>query len=319
MNLPLTALRAFDLVARHASFAHAARELNVTRPAVSKQVRRLEALLGCQLVIRDHPKLTLTKSGQQLAAGLQQGFDMISTSFQHTINSIEGAQNVRILVERDFASSWLAERIGGFLVENPGVSIEIVAERNGSLRMDEDFSFRIFYGAPGSFASSDLIERDLCGWIDLPLCTPDYATEHIADGALKKSVRLLIDRNYNPWKNWLAHSGVPDPGPAIETSVFNDTSMCLSAALSGSGLTIGDSFMALAAIRNGDLIAPFKIGLRSDQRYVICRMDRQATTKVESRFLDWITREIEHHEKRVEDIMFNLGVDRIDPTPLHRT
>src|SRR6056297_3095955 len=241
--LPLTALRAFDLVARHGSFAQAAHTLNVTRPAVSKQIRQLETLLGCQLVIRGRPGVSLTETGFQLASGLAQGFDRISASFQYAQDAREGTNGVRILVDRDFAASWLAERIGGFLVENPGGAMEIVAERNGRLRMDEAFSFRIFYGRAGIFASPNLIEEPLCDWVDIPLCTPDYAAKHVAGRALCKSARFLIDRNYNPWKEWFAQSGVPDPGPDIEVSNFNDTSMCLSAALSGSGITIGDSFM----------------------------------------------------------------------------
>ncbi len=306
--LPLTALRAFDLVARHGSFTQAARELNVTRPAISKQIRHLEALLDCRLVVRSRPGVTLTEAGRHLAAGLAQGFDRIAASFQHVRDGFDGANGIRLLVDRDFASSWLAERIGGFLVENPGVPMEIVAERNGRLQMEESFSFRIFYGAAGSFASQDLVEEALCGWIDIPLCTPDYASEHAADGTLRKTAHFLIDRNYNPWKDWFAHSGVADPGPGMQVSKFNDTSMCLSAALSGSGITIGDSFMALAALRDGRLVAPFRLGLRSIERYAICHWAWRAPTKVEARFQAWLRREIERYEAAVEKILIDQGV-----------
>ena len=39
---PLNALRAFEVVARHLSFARAAEELHVTKAAVAQQVRALE-------------------------------------------------------------------------------------------------------------------------------------------------------------------------------------------------------------------------------------------------------------------------------------
>ncbi|WP_272010032.1 LysR family transcriptional regulator [Roseovarius sp. ZX-A-9] len=311
--LPLTALRAFDLVARHGSFAQAARELNVTRPAVSKQIRQLETLLDCQLVIRGRPNVTLTEIGGQLASGLSQGFDLIGASLQRAQAVHEGANSLRLLVDRDFASSWLAEHIGGFLVENPGVAIEVVAERNGHLRRGENFSFRIFYGPTGFFESEDLTEEILCDWIDIPLCTPEYAMEHLSDGLLHKTARFLVDRNYDPRKDWFAHSGVIDPGPEVQVSKFNDSSMCLSSALSGSGITIGDSFMALDALRTGRLVAPFKLGLRSIEHYSICHAARYAPSRVETRFHKWLLREINRYQASVESILLKQGVTVVSP------
>lgn len=311
--LPLSALRAFDLVARHGSFARAARELNVTRPAVSKQIRKLESLLDCQLVVRARPNVTLTETGRQLASGLVQGFDLIGSSFQRAQKMHGGGESLRILVDRDFASSWLAGHIGGFLVENPGVAIEIAAERNGHLRMGENFSFRIFYGPAGCFGSEDLAEEILCDWIDIPLCTPDYAAQHLRDGRLAGTARFLVDRNYDPRKDWFAHSGVADPGEAVQVSEFNDSSMCLSSALSGSGITIGDSFMAFDALESGRLVAPFKLGLRSVEHYSICQATRYAPSKTEARFRKWLLREIGRYQARVEATMLKQGVTVISP------
>ena len=50
--LPLNALNAFVVAARHGSFSKAADELNVTPAAVSQQIRSLEELLGVQLFHR---------------------------------------------------------------------------------------------------------------------------------------------------------------------------------------------------------------------------------------------------------------------------
>ncbi|HXE26076.1 MAG TPA: LysR family transcriptional regulator, partial [Roseiarcus sp.] len=47
---PLNALRAFEAVARHSSFARAAEELHVTKAAVAQQVRALEENIGARLV-----------------------------------------------------------------------------------------------------------------------------------------------------------------------------------------------------------------------------------------------------------------------------
>ena len=49
---PLTALRAFEVVARRLSFFRAAEELHVTKAAVAQQVRALEQEIGATLVER---------------------------------------------------------------------------------------------------------------------------------------------------------------------------------------------------------------------------------------------------------------------------
>ena len=208
----LTSLRAFDLVARFGTFTEAARELNVSRPAVSKQIKNLEQHLCCQLVVRSRPKVVLTEEGRQLAAGLKQGFDLINTTAQRITERRARSNAIHVLVDRDFATSWLAERVGGFLIQNPGILVEVSAERNGFLRMDEDFSFRIFYGPAGAFASEVLEEEELCEWIDLPLCTQEYSAAHVSDGTLAPTTHFLIDSNYNPWETWFRRAKIPDPG-----------------------------------------------------------------------------------------------------------
>lgn len=308
----LTALRAFDLVARLGTFAEAARELNVTRPAISKQIKGLEEHMGCQLLVRSKPRVVLTDEGMQLAAGLRQAFDLISATTQRVVENAHRPEAVRILVERDFASSWLAERIGGFLIEHPGISVEVSAERNGRLRMGEDFSFRIFYGPEGRFATDDLDEDFLCDWIDLPLCTPEYAAEHIVDGHLSRKAHFLLDKNYDPWEVWFEKSGVANPVSQAVSTSFNETTLCLSAALAGSGITIGDSFLCLTAIQEGRLVAPFKLGLRSVERYAICHTKERSLSKAETDFRDWLSRAIESYQGRVEEVTSRMGIEVID-------
>lgn len=75
--VPLNALRAFEVTARHMSMKEAARELNVTPSAISHRLRLLEKVLGCQLFVRVGSQLKLTNSGEALAPALSEGFDRI--------------------------------------------------------------------------------------------------------------------------------------------------------------------------------------------------------------------------------------------------
>ncbi|MEB8386296.1 LysR family transcriptional regulator [Rhodobacteraceae bacterium KMM 6894] len=316
-SLPLTALRAFDLVARLGTFTEAARALNVTRPAISKQIKSLESVVGCSLVTRTGPKVMLTDRGAELAAGLRQGFDTVSASVQRTVEHSNRPNTVRLLVERDFASSWLAERIGGFLLDHPGTSVEVNAERNGRLHAGEDFSFRIFYGPKGQYKTDTLAEEFLCDWIDLPLCTPDYEAAHILANGRYHDAHFLLDQNYNPWSNWFKNTGLADPGNQARYSSFNETSMCLSAALAGSGITIGDSFLSLDAINTGRLVAPFKIGLQSTERYSICYPVGRSLSPSEQSFLDWLRDTITDYQRSVVEVLGRIGIQVISAKPNH--
>jgi DNA-binding transcriptional LysR family regulator len=304
----LTALRAFDLVARLGTFTEAARALNVTRPAISKQIKGLEGVVGCQLVIRTGPKVMLTERGSELAVGLRQGFDTISASVQRAVERSSRPNTVRLLVEQDFASSWLAERIGGFLLSHPGTSVEVNAERNGLLHPDEDFSFRIFYGKKGLYKTDSLVEEFLCDWIDIPVCTPEYRSAHILKHGRYHDAHFLLDKNYNPWSTWFESTGLENPGGQATYTNFNETSLCLSAALAGAGLTIGDSFLCLDAIDSGRLVAPFKIGMRSVERYSICHSIGRKLSQSERSFCTWLAQTIKEYEQNVVQVLGRIGI-----------
>jgi DNA-binding transcriptional LysR family regulator len=67
-NVSLRQLRVFASVARHLSFARAAEELNLSPPAVSMQIKELEAEVGLPLFDRTSRKVTLTTVGEYLLA-----------------------------------------------------------------------------------------------------------------------------------------------------------------------------------------------------------------------------------------------------------
>jgi LysR family transcriptional regulator, glycine cleavage system transcriptional activator len=65
---PLNAIKAFESAARLGSFTHAARELNVTHGAVSRQVRLLEEWLGTRLFVRTSRNAVPMQAGTDLLA-----------------------------------------------------------------------------------------------------------------------------------------------------------------------------------------------------------------------------------------------------------
>src|SRR5262247_559783 len=76
--LELRHLRAFVAVADELSFSRAAQRLFITQPALSRQIRGLERLVGCDLLRRSTHQVELTLAGEALldrARALLHGVD----------------------------------------------------------------------------------------------------------------------------------------------------------------------------------------------------------------------------------------------------
>ena len=91
---PLNALRAFEAIARHLSFAKAADELHVTPAALSHQIRGLEEQLGLALFNRRTRSIELTDAGRTLYPGLHAGFE----SVRGAVAQLDRAREGNILV-----------------------------------------------------------------------------------------------------------------------------------------------------------------------------------------------------------------------------
>jgi len=65
-RLTLRQFRVFEAVARHLSFSRAAEELHLSQPAVSMQVKGIEAILGLPLTEQLGKKIFLTDAGREV-------------------------------------------------------------------------------------------------------------------------------------------------------------------------------------------------------------------------------------------------------------
>ncbi|QIE40781.1 LysR family transcriptional regulator [Meridianimarinicoccus aquatilis] len=121
----LSALRAFEATARHASFSGAARELNVTHAAVAQHVRALEADFAMTLVVRQGQGMGLTDAGQQLAAGLGEGFSTIAGTVKD-LKQDKALQPLRVSLTPSFAETWLMPRLGAFWRDYPEIELALL-------------------------------------------------------------------------------------------------------------------------------------------------------------------------------------------------
>ena len=76
-NVTLRQMRVFAAVARNLSFTRAARELHLTQPAVSQQVKLLEEEVGLPLFEQIGRKIHLAPAGTELLRHVEQALEQL--------------------------------------------------------------------------------------------------------------------------------------------------------------------------------------------------------------------------------------------------
>jgi DNA-binding transcriptional LysR family regulator len=100
-NIPTDLLRTFITVIDERSFTRAARILGVTQPAVSAQIKRLQAILGGDLFDRAEAGLTLTPKGELIVNHARRLLS-INDLILHVVQPNPRARMIRIGVPPDF-------------------------------------------------------------------------------------------------------------------------------------------------------------------------------------------------------------------------
>jgi len=151
MNLDVRQLRAFITVAQFGSFTRAAGCLNLSQPALTVQIQKLEDGLGVRLFDRNTRSVSLTRIGRELAPQLGRILSDLDAVVGDTRQLAQGQQGVvRLAVLPSYASGILPEIIAAFRRTNPQVSFvirDVIASRVAELTRQEQVDLGIIGGA----------------------------------------------------------------------------------------------------------------------------------------------------------------------------
>lgn len=122
---PLNSLNAFLVVARHLSYAAAARDLGVSTSALSQSVRQLEERVGVPLLIRTSRSVALTDAGRRLLDNAGPAVEQALEALKHVkAQRGEVTGRIRLTVPSAAVTLILAELIPRFLAKYPKVEVE---------------------------------------------------------------------------------------------------------------------------------------------------------------------------------------------------
>src|SRR5262245_50357918 len=130
-NVTLRQLRVFASVARHHSFVRAAEELNLTPPAVSMQIKELEAQVGMALFDRSSRTVSLTTVGEYVLAHARRVLAAMRDA-QDLVARFRGLQGGRLDVGMvSTAEYFLPRLLAQFRREHTGIEIRLQVGNNG--------------------------------------------------------------------------------------------------------------------------------------------------------------------------------------------
>lgn len=287
----LSALVTLESAARHLSFTEAAKELNVTQPAVSRQIRDLEKSLGFPLFVRQHRALDLTPKGRQMATALTQSIEHIVSTWQEIKGSALPKQ-LHVSAYVAFSNLWLAPRLPLFRAENPELSIFVDTQDHDPDLRRTDFDLALRFGA-GQWpdGQATFLFRDKI----VPVCSPAYLQN------LPKLIRAddlkshrIIDysrggRSWPGWEDWTQFSFGSAAEVRVDTyySYYMDA---VTAAVEGQGVVLGWKAIIEKYLASGALMPISETVMTSTSaHYIVTPRDRRSR-EIVAKFSAWIVK-----------------------------
>lgn len=173
-GVTLQALRAFESVARLGGITAAARELHLTQPAVSMQLRQLEARVGLPLTERVGRRVSLTEAGREVARHARRIVQQLREA-EESIAALRGLRRGRIDVGIVSTAKYFAPRLlAEFGRRYPEIEVRLVVANRAEIVQHlavNDVDLAIMGTPPQQFeCEAQLIAPHPLSW----LCAPDH-------------------------------------------------------------------------------------------------------------------------------------------------
>lgn len=287
---PLNALRNFEAIARHGSFAAAAAALHVTHWAVGKQIRQLEDWFGVPLFERRARGVALTDEGAALLVDVSNTFERLATAAARLrkdefARRVSGA--VRVNVPPSFAMYWLLPRLADFQALYPDIDVRVSTTSRKLRYIGDAFDIGV---RSGQEQSAGVVSRTLLADVRLPACSPgllrQYPIQNVAD--LRHHTLLHSFSTRTAWSEWLREAGA-SPLRAARQVYFEHSYLQIAAAVEGIGVTLASLPLIARDIAAGRLVCPIAgPGWRAADYALVINTDRAADHAVRA-FEQWIT------------------------------
>jgi LysR family transcriptional regulator, transcriptional activator for dmlA len=245
----------FSVLMRCGSLAAAARELQVSPPAVSKRLAALEARLGVTLLHRTTRRLALTHEGETYLASARRILGEIETLERE----LQGARSepsglLRINATLGFGRAHVAPAIATFARAHPKVDVQLQLSVNPPPLTDDAFDVCVRFGEP---PDARVVARLLAPNRRLLCASPAYLqragtprTPHELAGHSIIAIRQG-DEAYGLWR---LRSGKRVETVRVRGGLStNDGEIAVNWALAGHGIVLRAEWDVARYLRSGRL------------------------------------------------------------------
>ncbi len=277
-NVTRRQLRALAAVAETGSISQAAERLNVTPPAISLQMRQLEAVVGLPLLDRSKSGMRPTDAGR-IVLKVAGALEAALSACAEEIAALAGIERGRVTVGVVSTAKYFAPRaLAIFSKEHPGIDVRlVVGNRDTVLTALRDFAidFAVAGRPPEDMAIDRAVignnphiiigppDHPLAGRRQIPLAR--FAGETFLLREEGSGTRMLMERLF-------AESGL---SPNIGMEIGSDETI-KQAVMAGLGVALISAHTVAAELEDGRLISFDVPGLPIvRQWFVTKRTERQ--------------------------------------------
>ena len=248
-------LRLAVTLARSESLSAAARTLNVSPPALSMRLRKLETLLGLSLANRDARRLSLTADGERFSresALLLEQLEALPESFRHQDETLVGT--LRVAAPFGYGRQRIAPLLARFAKLHPQLCLHLdLRETPWPDRHDSDAVVHIGHLNDSLWTARPLTpnERWLCA-------SPAYLRAHGVPSSpdeLASHRCICIRENDEDVTLWHLRKGQGRKTLRVEPALLsNDGSVARRWAEQGLGLVLRSQWDVSDAVASGSLV-----------------------------------------------------------------
>ena len=276
-------LRLFVEVARHPSLSSAADALNMTKGAVSYQIKALEDELQIQLLLRKSRGVELTNKGKNLLDIAAPHFAALEERLVDFLGARD--QELTVGLSSYFAARWLSPRLMSFMEQFPDVRLRLqpMTKLFDLEEQGVDLAIRWGNGMWDDAKVEPFLEMP--AW---PVGTSKALERIEAEGmeAAFSDFTLLRDHDdSNAWSDWKAKSGLPVK-QRRDTLIIPDPNVRVQAVIDGQGIALMDDLIA-AELKEGCVVRLTEIEL-SDYGYFLVEPFGTQRSKAADWFCEWL-------------------------------
>ncbi len=282
----LDALRTFVLAATYLNVSRTAEALCLTQSAVSRQLKQLEEQLGVPLFHRTNRGLALTDSGQRYLQHIEKPMQQIQRA---TAELLPIGHTLSLLVDGAFAHTWLVKRLPKFRAQYPDIELELklgpsMFSLTGS-QLGTSADVQIIFGTPPwpGFHAQPLLRME-----EFPVCSPALlsGSTSLKSPADLPHHTLIHEGDRSTWRRWLASADALAYESSKATTA-HDSLTCLTMAIDGQGIAIGDPLTCADYLAAGVLVKPFEHSVLLAETFCLVVADSQRS-RSEQVFCQWL-------------------------------